>query len=133
MRYLLDTQIAIWSLEDHAGLKPTVRNLLEDANNAIFISPISLLEISIKLKLGKLPQFKVSIEKVTRQILKDGFELLPLELDHTFAYQSIPLYDDHRDPFDRMLLAIAFREQIPIVSSDEKFLRYQSSVSIILN
>ncbi|SEI44871.1 hypothetical protein SAMN05216327_101645 [Dyadobacter sp. SG02] len=61
MKYLLDTQIAIWSLEDHPHLKAPIRNILENPLNTLFISPISLIEISIKLKLGKLPQFTVGI------------------------------------------------------------------------
>ncbi|WP_342086946.1 type II toxin-antitoxin system VapC family toxin [Dyadobacter sp. OTU695] len=69
IKYLLDTQIAIWSLEDNSLLKPQVRNILENPTNTLLISPISLIEISIKLKLGKLPQFKVSIEEATRQLL----------------------------------------------------------------
>ena len=133
IKYLLDTQIAIWSLEDNSLLKPRIRNILENPANTIFISPISLIELSIKLKLGKLPQFVVSIEEVTRQLLNDGFELLPLESGQIYSYQAIPIYEDHRDPFDRMLLAIALFEQIPIISSDEKFERYQPVVQVLLN
>lgn len=133
MKYLLDTQIAIWSLEDHPNLKGPIRNILENPIHTLYVSPISLIEISIKFKLGKLPQFVLSVEEVTKQMLNDGFELLPIELGQIYAYQSIPLYEDHRDPFDRMLLAIALHEQIPIISSDEKFERYKSLVSVILN
>jgi PIN domain nuclease of toxin-antitoxin system len=120
-------------MEDNSHLKPQIRNILENPTNTVLISPISLIEISIKLKLGKLPQFIVSIEEVTKQMLNDGFELLPLELGQIYSYQSIPIYEDHRDPFDRMLLAVALYEQIPIISSDEKFERYQSLVPVLLN
>ncbi|MCF0073356.1 type II toxin-antitoxin system VapC family toxin [Dyadobacter sp. CY261] len=133
MKYLLDTQIAIWSLEDHANLKPAIRNILENPDNSVLISPISLIEISIKLKLGKLPQFTVGIEEVASQLLRDGFEILPLVLGQIYAYQLVPFYDDHRDPFDRMLLAISLHEQIPIISSDEKFERYQPLISVLIN
>jgi PIN domain nuclease of toxin-antitoxin system len=133
MKYLLDTQIAIWSLENHSNLKQSTRKILEDRENTLYVSPISLIEISIKLKLGKLPQFAVSVDELTEHLLNDGFEVLPLELDQIFAYQSVPLYDDHRDPFDRMLLAIALNEQFPIISSDEKFVRYRPNISVLLN
>lgn len=133
MKYLLDTQIAIWSLEDHPNLTTPTRAILENPLNTLLVSPISLIEISIKFKLGKLPDFVVSIEKVTRQLLNDGFELLPIGLGQIYSYQSIPLFEDHRDPFDRMLLAIALYEQIPIISSDEKFERYKSLVPVLLN
>lgn len=133
MKYLLDTQIAIWSLEDHPNLKEPIRKILENPTNTLFVSPISLMEIAIKLKLGKLPQFIVSVEEVTKQMLNDGFELLPLELGQVCAYQSIPLFEDHRDPFDRMLLSVALHEQISIISSDEKFGRYEPFVQVLLN
>lgn len=133
MKYLLDTQIAIWSLEDHPNLKEPIRNILENPINTLFISPISLMEIAIKFKLGKLPEFVMSVEEVTKQMQNDGFELLPLDPRQIYAYQSIPLYEDHRDPFDRMLLAVALNEQIPIISSDEKFERYRPLVQVLLN
>ena len=55
MQYLLDTQILIWSLEDNPKLKDRLRSLIEDSDNTAFVSQFSLMEISIKLKLGKLP------------------------------------------------------------------------------
>ena len=73
------------------------------------------------------------LTSVSRVSPNDGFELLPIELSQIYAYQSIPLYDDHRDPFDRMLLSVALHEQIPIISSDEKFQRYKPLVQILLN
>jgi PIN domain nuclease of toxin-antitoxin system len=131
MRYLLDTRIVIWSLEDHVNLKFPARLILENADNTIFVSAISLMEMSIKLKLGKIPEFIISLEDITKQSRKDGFELLPIEAKHIFAYQSIPFYDDHRDPFDRFLLATALSEQIPIISYDEKFLGYRPFIEVI--
>lgn len=133
MKYLLDTQIAIWSLEDHPNLTAPIRTILENPLHTLFVSPISLIEISIKFKLGKLPQFMMSVEEATKQLLNDGFELLPIELGQIYAYQSIPFYEDHRDPFDRMLLAVALYEQIPIISSDDKFGRYKPLVPVLLN
>lgn len=89
------------------------------------------MELSIKLKLGKLPAFVVSIDFIASQLLLDGFNMLPITNLHIFAYQSIPFFEDHRDPFDRFLLATALAEQIPIMSMDEKFLLYQPLVNII--
>lgn len=73
----------------------------------------------------------VSIDFITEQLLADGFDLLSLKNDHIYAYQSIPFLEEHRDPFDRFLLATALSEQMPIISADEKFLLYQPLVSII--
>ena len=84
MRYLLDTQILIWHLQGNAKLKASFRATIEDPSNTILVSHFSLLEMSIKLKLGKLPEFVVSIEYVAKQLLLDGFELLPVSNSHIF-------------------------------------------------
>jgi PIN domain nuclease of toxin-antitoxin system len=97
----------------------------------MFVSQISLMELSIKLKLGKLPEFIVSIEYITEQLLSDGFTILPLTNNHIFSYQSIPFFEEHRDPFDRSLLATAFSEKMPVISIDEKFLLYPPLITVI--
>lgn len=131
MQFLLDTQILIWSLEDSPKLKNRLRTLIENPENIIFISQFSLMEISIKLKLGKLPEFVVSIEYITSQLLSDGFTILPILNNHIFAYQSVPFFEDHRDPFDRFLLATALSEQIPIISVDKNFKLYRPLITVI--
>lgn len=131
MQYLLDTQILIWALEDNPRLKSKHRGLLENPDNTVLVSQFSLMEISIKLKLGKLPEFIVSIEHITNQLLSDGFTILPILNNHIFSYQSIPFFENHRDPFDRFLLATALSEQIPIISVDENFSLYRTMVSVI--
>ena len=130
-KIILDTQILIWSLEDNVNLKLHIKSILEDVNNTILVSAISLMEMSIKLKLGKLPKFIITIEEITEQFQVDDFELLSIQPKHIFEYQSIPFYDDHRDPFDRFLLATALSEQIPIISADDKFPRYHPLINII--
>lgn len=131
MQYLLDTQIFIWSLEDNPKLKPELRSIIEDADNTILVSQFSLMEISIKLKLNKLPEFIVSIEYMINQLLSDGFTILPVLNSHISAYQSVPFFDNHRDPFDRFLLATALSEQIPIIALDEKFILYRPLITVI--
>lgn len=131
MQYLLDTQILIWSLEDNPKLNSRLRSLIENSENIMSISQFSLMEISIKLKLGKLPEFIVSMEYITSQLLSDGFTILPILNNHIFAYQSVPFFEDHRDPFDRFLLATALSEQIPIISVDENFKLYRPLITVI--
>lgn len=89
------------------------------------------MELAIKLKLGKLTEFIVSIEYITTQLLLDGFTILPIVNNHIFSYQSIPFFEEHRDPFDRFLLATALSEQIPIISTDKNFILYRPLVTVI--
>jgi len=131
MQYLLDTQILIWSLEDNPKLKTRLRRLIENPENIIFVSQFSLLEISIKLKLGKLPEFIVSIEYIAEQLLSDGFTILPISNNHIFSYQSVPFFEDHRDPFDRFLLATALADQMPVISVDKNFILYRPLITVI--
>ncbi|MEJ7829508.1 MAG: type II toxin-antitoxin system VapC family toxin [Segetibacter sp.] len=99
--------------------------------HTMFVSQFSLMEMSIKLKLSKLPEFIVNIEFITSQLLSDGFEILQVSYNHIFSYQQIPFYKDHRDPFDRLLLATALSEQIPIISIDKKFSLYRLLITVI--
>nr|WP_288429912.1 PIN domain-containing protein [uncultured Spirosoma sp.] len=63
--------------------------------------------------------------------MEDGIELVVLSVRHISVYDQIPLFDNHRDPFDRLILATALVERIPIISADEKFTRYRDVVELI--
>jgi PIN domain nuclease of toxin-antitoxin system len=131
--YLIDTHVLIWSLQNSPKLSNKWKQLLEDEKNVIWVSQVSLFEIAIKQKLGKLPDLKISIEELIKELILVDFQILPIKNDHINAYHAIPLMDDHRDPFDRLLIATAFQEEIPLISADEKFKKYQSQIQIIDN
>ncbi len=99
----------------------------------MYVSQISLYEIAIKQKINKLPEFSTSMETTIERLLADGFEVLALKDIHIIAYDAIPLLSFHKDPFDRLILATAFSEQIPIISSDENFKLYQQQITLIEN
>jgi len=131
MRYLIDTQIIIWAISYPRKLSKNVKSILE--SNTILVSPISFLEIAIKQKIGKLPEFDLPIETLSYRLEQDGFNFLALETRHISAYDSIPLFAEHRDPFDRILLATCFNEDIPIISADTNFKLYMPQVQIVMN
>ncbi|MFN2440134.1 MAG: type II toxin-antitoxin system VapC family toxin [Chitinophagaceae bacterium] len=121
----------IWHLQGNSKLKQSLRDIIENPGNTLLVSQFSLIEMSVKLKLGKLPEFIVTIEYITTQLLSDGFTILPISNNHIFSYHLIPFFEDHRDPFDRFLLGTAFIEQIPIISIDDKFPRYRPLIAVI--
>lgn len=133
MNYLIDTQIFIWYQLNSEKLNKGIYALLKDMSNTVYISVISLFEIAIKQKIGKLPEFDMSIISLRELIIQDGFTMLDLKTEHVSAYADIPLLTEHRDPFDRLLLATALYENIPIISADQNFARYQPLMQLVLN
>lgn len=97
------------------------------------VSQVSLFEIAIKQKIGKLPELNIPIEKLVSIIKEDGFDILQIKDEHIAIYSSIPLFEKHRDPFDRLILATTHFEKTPIISSDEKFRLYQGMVYLVEN
>lgn len=108
MSYLIDTQILIWYQLNSSKLGSGVLALINNRKNSIYISQISLFEIAIKQKLGKLPELDVTIDSLANLARQDDFNLLELKTQHIDAYVNIPLLANHRDPFDRLLLATSF-------------------------
>ncbi|MBD2772190.1 type II toxin-antitoxin system VapC family toxin [Iningainema tapete] len=120
MKQLLDTHSFIWFVMGNPKISVEVRSQIE--NNENFLSTASIWEIAIKLSIGKLNfgiPFHVFIEQ---QLSPNGIELLDLKIDHITVVATLPLH--HRDPFDRMLIAQAMVEQIPIISADRVFDAY---------
>ena len=131
MRLLIDTQILIWFQLNHPHLKKSVVELLTDLKNDIFVSDISLFEIAIKQTVGKLTDFQVNIQDVISVAKEDGFTFLPLSHEHINSYGQVPLFADHRDPFDRIIISAARFEKMAVVSADEKFIQYKDYLELI--
>jgi PIN domain nuclease of toxin-antitoxin system len=118
MKLLLDTHAFIWFVENDENLPSRIRIQIEDIENDIFISIVSLWEIAIKTSLGKL-EIAIDIPAMISKIEANGFSILPIFPEHTICVSSLPFH--HRDPFDRMLIAQTITEKIKIVSRDGVF------------
>jgi len=119
-RYLLDTHILLWWLTDDPKLNKTIREILTNPENYIAVSVVSAWEVAIKLKLNNKFKMSVSLEECFSD--KNGFVTLPIKLDHIFSLQKIEYL--HKDPFDRMLISQAVREDLILLSSDKKIMQY---------
>lgn len=128
-RYLIDTQVLIWALISPEMLTQKIREILSE--HLIYVSRISLLEIAIKQKLDKLPLLRVNVEDLENRLVQDGFQIMHLKTSHISSYDAIPFFPVHRDPFDRILLATAFAESIPIISADQNFKLYAAVLRVI--
>jgi PIN domain nuclease of toxin-antitoxin system len=116
MRLLLDTHAFLWYVLNDPQLSSVAQGLINDPANDILIRPASYWEIAIKVRLGKLNLHASYDDFMHRGIVGNGFGILPIEVRHTSVLTTLPLH--HRDPFDRLLVAQALAEGIPIVSGD---------------
>ncbi len=116
MRLLLDTHAFLWFILNDSQLGPTARTAIIDPNNDVEISPATYWEIAIKIRTGKYVLPGPYEAFLAGQIRANSFKILPVEIRHTSLLTALPFH--HRDPFDRLLVAQALVEAIPIVSAD---------------
>jgi len=122
MRLLLDTHTLLWSFNNDPSLSAKARRSIEEDSNEIFVSAASAWEIATKVRLGKLPTGYELILNLDAYLSRLGFENLPISANHAVRAGMLP--GEHRDPFDRMLIAQSQAEDLPIVSNDRIFDAY---------
>jgi PIN domain nuclease of toxin-antitoxin system len=122
MRLLLDTHTLLWWATDRARLSPVALAVCEDASNVLLLSVVSVWEMQIKTQLGKLTLTIPLATLIDREVNTNGMTLLPVELEHVLALDTLPAY--HKDPFDRLLIAQAQLEGAILVTTDGVFARY---------
>ncbi|MGH7153610.1 MAG: type II toxin-antitoxin system VapC family toxin [Acetobacteraceae bacterium] len=123
MKFLLDTHALLWWLEDHQHLGARARNLIADPANDILVSVVSLWEIVVKARIGKLD---ADCKEVFRATERDGFVLLAIDLPHLLILGGLAMH--HRDPFDHLLIAQAIAEGAAFISEDRNVSRYPVEV-----
>jgi PIN domain nuclease of toxin-antitoxin system len=120
VRVLLDTAVLIFAVESPQRLSKRALAAVINPENIRELSSVSLTEIAIKTILGKL---NISAE-IARQAIRDmDIRILPFTADHAFRLFEMPAH--HRDPFDRQIIAQAFSEDIPVITSDQQFGLYK--------
>ncbi len=119
MKLLLDTHTFLWFIAGSASLSADARSLIEDAEHEKFVSIVSIWETAIKVSIGKMSLSAPFDVLFPHQLEINGFELLPVKIEHTSVVTSLPFH--HRDPFDRLLIAQAIEEEMELVSIDEFF------------
>jgi len=131
MQYLLDTHVCIWAIGAKERLSPKVREIIQYGDNEIVVSQVTFFEIAIKLKIGKLPDFESTVAQFINAVSSSGFRILPVKDEHLMAYTLFDFHGEHRDPFDRYLIATAQLEKMIMISKDEKFKLYTNQVEIV--
>lgn len=127
MRILLDTHVFIWAVTDDPRLTPAARGLIEAADS-VYVSAASIWEIAIKSALGKID---ADTEEMAQAIKESGFVELPVSTAHAAQVVKLPLLDNHKDPFDRLLVAQSMTEPLVLLSADTKVIAYGGLVRAV--
>jgi PIN domain nuclease of toxin-antitoxin system len=126
MRLLLDTHAFLWFIQGSQNLSKTARDLIEDREKQKLLSIASLWEISIKVNIGKLDVGMAIAQLVSREVYGNGFEVLAIQANHLDELTKLVFH--HKDPFDRLMIAQALAERMPVVTRDEAFGHYAVSL-----
>jgi PIN domain nuclease of toxin-antitoxin system len=119
MNLLLDTNVFLWWMTGSRRLRPAWDELLRNRANTVLVSSISVAEIAIKSSLEKLPPPPGPVSEAVEQA---GFQELPFTMDHGQTLGTLPWH--HKDPFDRMIIAQALTEGLPVATADPVFRNY---------
>ena len=127
MDYLIDTHVFIWSLLDTKKIPKNIFRILEDENNTIYISSISFWEIAIKHQSKKLELNGINVLQLPHIAKQINFSILTPQTYDYVSIGQIPVKENHHDPFDRMLILQAVRNNLVLISKDEKFRQYEDN------
>ncbi len=125
MRALIDTHAFLWGIAGDRRMSQHARKVFIGPSN-LSMSIASIWEILIKVQVGKLNLPPPAGPYIISKLAENRIETLPVHLDHLLAFERLPMH--HRDPFDRILIAQALEEGLPIVTSDPFFTRYPVEV-----
>lgn len=122
MSYLLDTCTFLWLVGVSSRLSPRARAICAAPDNALFLSAVSVWEIEVKVRLGRLDLEGDPRTFVPRQRQQHAVFELPFDEESALRYSSIPAL--HKDPFDRMLVCQALRHGFTILTPDDHIAAY---------
>ena len=117
--YLLDTHILLWWLFNDPKLNAECREIVRNPAHRILVSSVSAWEIATKYRIGKLPEARQIVEEYSQILHQSKFIELPITSAHALRAGSLPI--SHRDPFDRMIVAQAELENLPVITYDAAF------------
>ncbi len=126
MRVLLDTHALLWWISDDPRLSALAREVIANPGNDVLVSAVSAWEIAIKSALGRIELPDAPERFLPEQLARNAMTSLPIQFGHALRVFHLPQH--HRDPFDRLLVAQAQVEGLPIVSGDREVANYPVEV-----
>ena len=130
MQLLLDTHTLMWYNEDDTNLSSNARSFINNRDNDVFVSVASFYEMAVKINIGKL-QMNNPLKQFYWQTINAQIEILPVSESYLTNYIALPFFPEHKDPFDRLIIATAIAGNFTIVSIDKKFDLYKHLVNIV--
>jgi PIN domain nuclease of toxin-antitoxin system len=119
LRLLLDTPALIWWLAGDEKLGRRAREAISDEANLVAVSAASAMEVATKFRIGKLPDAALLAQDFEAIIASQGFTELGISVRHARLAGEMGI--DHKDPFDRLLIAQALSEDLALVSNEARF------------
>lgn len=126
MKCLLDTHAILWTLLEPTKLSRVARRTIENANDEIYVSSVSLWEIAFKSSIGKLEFEEVDIGTIPGYIEKMGIGILELGAQEAIESGRLPFHERHKDPFSRVLVWQAIARRMHFISKDDRMNEYLS-------
>jgi len=124
MKYLLDTHYVLWTLFEPTRINIEIKKIFADNNITKYVSGITLWEISLKYSIGKLELEGSNPDEIYEKIEESGFKLLQIENYLFSSYYKLSKKNDHKDPFDRMLIWQAISNDFILITNDKKIEQY---------
>lgn len=125
MNILIDTNILLWVLFDSKSLNEKEISVIEDENNQIFVSSISIFEISLKYSINKLELVNVTPDQIPDLLINNGYMIEDIRYESFSSFYKLPFLDKHKDPFDRIIIWEAIKKDFYLLSRDEEFEKYK--------
>ena len=125
MKYLIDTHILIWLAVSPDKISKKILEIIENPKNEIYLSTVNLWEIAIKLAIKKLDLQNLEIDDLVEMCNKQNINFIELPISAIKKYKNLPVKENHKDPFDRILISLSIAENFIFLSSDEKISQYE--------
>ena len=128
MKFLIDTHILIWAVYEKAKLSTTAKTILQDKNNEIYYSILSIFEIELK-RSSHPEQIPITSERIMALADEIGFLQMPLKIEHILEFNKLKRPDNvppHKDPFDKLIVCQSIAEKIFFLTHDSRIAEYDT-------
>ena len=125
MNYLVDTHYLLWSLIDPSRIKKHVTDVLTDTQTIKYVSKISFWEIALKYSIGKLKLEGTTPEEILNASRESGFKVHDIGEEDIVTSHLLPFIENHRDPFDRLIVWQCIRNDIVLITADIRLRGYE--------